>query len=330
MNRTALQLAIVNDKIESAKVLLEFGADPHVKDQDLYTPLALAVAHSDCEMIELVFKFNHGRLDIRGPEGQTPLLISANMNNVENLKCLEDLGAEHGDLDDYNSTIVIRSSITGALDALMYLIPKLIKFTHNTNFLEHRGIEGKTALLFAASRGHPLCAEYLIESGADILAHDDYGENCLTLAAAHGNKDTLKTLLKFVDIEFRGYQNETALLSSAYANHHENMVFLLESGADISAVDNYGDSVLHKAARIGSLKMVKFVVEYGKGKRLEKNLPGYNKHTALALAAIERRKNIAKYLLKSGTCPTRACKSLDVADCKYLESLSAENLRARN
>ena len=62
MNRTALQLAIVNDRFDSVSKLLKLGADPHVKDQDLYTPISLAVAHSDCKMIELVHSYNSGRL----------------------------------------------------------------------------------------------------------------------------------------------------------------------------------------------------------------------------------------------------------------------------
>ena len=111
-----------------------------------------------------------------------------------------------------------------------------------------------------------------------------FGENCLTLAASHADIKTLDIILKNgVDLEIRGYQNETALISSAYSNHHQNLDFLLKNGADVSAVDNYGDSVMHKLARVGSLEMLKLVIESG----IDKNAKGFNKHTALAINGVE-------------------------------------------
>ena len=212
------------------------------------------------------------------------------MNKLENAKCLEKLALTNGEniknfytvLDDFNSTLIIRPSITGSLDTLKYFTEKL-KENRLLN-LEHRGFEGKTALLFAASRGHPECVEYLIKQGADKKAADFFGENCLTLAASHADIKTLDIILKNgVDLEIRGYQNETALISSAYSNHHQNLDFLLKNGADVSAVDNYGDSVMHKLARVGSLEMLKLVIESG----IDKNAKGFNKHTALAISGVE-------------------------------------------
>jgi hypothetical protein len=91
---------------------------------------------------------------------------------------------------------------------------------------------GKTALMWAASRGFGTCAEALLDGGAEVNAADNEGMTALMWAASNGFPKIVEALL--------------------------------DSGADVNAKNNDGETALDLAE--GNKKIVRLLKKAGAGK----------------------------------------------------------------
>jgi hypothetical protein len=119
------------------------------------------------------------------------------------------------------------------------------------------GIHGTTPLYCAIQGGHLAATEHLIRHGADVSAVNDDGSTPLHAAIQHAPRiEFLFLLLENnpnpgdVNIKYKGEPP----LSMAVANNSNNsdisrqqVAALLLHGADVHAVDNSGNSVLHQS-----------------------------------------------------------------------------------
>jgi hypothetical protein len=101
----------------------------------------------------------------------------------------------------------------------------------------------------AASNGHVDCVAALIDSGADVDAHESYGgRTALMLAAAEGYVGMVELLLdKGADIDAASNLKDTALMAAARNGHVDVAVALLDRGADIDATDDDGKTARDRA-----------------------------------------------------------------------------------
>ena len=129
---------------------------------------------------------------------------------------------------------------------------------------------GQTALMLAASGSddaHALCVKYLVEAGADLNVLDKFGGTALMLAAKAGGFNSVKYLTERMSVSSlnqRNYEGETALMIAGSHNSSEQtscLKCLVEAGADLNGMDEFGNTALMLAAKAGVINSVKYLME---------------------------------------------------------------------
>jgi ankyrin repeat protein len=92
-----------------------------------------------------------------------------------------------------------------------------------------------------------MCAEYLLDIGADINAVDVYGETPVIRAAFLGDLDMIKLLVSYgADLNKVSYYGGSTL-HHAYASpdfKQEIVDFLIERGVDVNLLDKHGKNAV--------------------------------------------------------------------------------------
>ena len=106
---------------------------------------------------------------------------------------------------------------------------------------------------------HITLTEALVVHGAEVSAEH------LIEAAHHGNHHLLRVLLtRHKEVKMNEWYNgEVALCVSIWRTHHHCSKILVELGADVNALTNYGESTLLGAMAHGDYELVKLVLQHG-------------------------------------------------------------------
>ena len=116
-------------------------------------------------------------------------------------------------------------------------------------------------------------------------------------AAANGDLDEVMELVeKGADVNARDKDGWTPLHHAAANGHLDIVKFLVENGADVDAEANDGSTPLHVAAFFGHLDVVKFLVKNG----AYVNAMDNDGQTPLHVAAANGHLNIVKFLVRHG------------------------------
>ena len=157
---------------------------------------------------------------------------------------------------------------------------------------------GRTALHWAASKGHTAVVKLLINFWADINLKDELRETPLMKAVCYESAGVVKLLLD------AGAQPNAAdgigrtPLYHAIKNGYNDVVkILLEAGAG-HTTNNFGITALHQAASIGNTHVVIRLLKAG----ADPNVAYFHK-TPLSVALIKGHKNVVKVLLEAGAKP---------------------------
>jgi ankyrin repeat protein len=204
------------------------------------------------------------------PDGMTPLLRAAYLDDFAKAKALVEAGADVAATNRYGVTALSLACQNGNAEMVELLlnagadpnirlrggetalmtaartgkpgpVKALLKRGANVNARERRG---QTALMWAAADGHAAVVELLLKAGADFTnALPDSGFTPLFFAAREGRAEVVRALLKAgADVHetmqprkpsAKGPRKGTSALLLAVENgHFELAVDLLEAGAD--------------------------------------------------------------------------------------------------
>ena len=160
---------------------------------------------------------------------------------------------------------------------------------------------GETSLLIASRWSYHNIAKLLIELGADVNAHGQYGSTPLIWASINDSVETVKLILSRDDIIIDELDdlNYTPLIH-AFENENFYIVKLLvENGADVDDKDDYENTALIAAVGCNRLDIVKFLL----GHDAEIDCQNEYGDTALILAAHFGNEEIVKILLDFNADP---------------------------
>ena len=282
---TAIQWAAYRNDLELADLLIHAGANVKLANQDGATALWLAAENGSAAMIERLIEAGADPNERRAVTGDTPLMMAARNGNVAALKVLLDHKAD-------------------------------------ANLKEN--LRGSTALMWAAEQSHPEAVKVLLEHGADFNAATEpdtrnsrlniaptveqraaqdvnFGARRPGRAGARGGAGAAAQTITPDDFEayFRGSQVKdggglTPLTYAAREGCLDCVKSLLEAGANVNQVTNYGWTALLTATQNRHYKLAAYLLEKG----ANPNLPNKGGWTPLYLATDNRN-------IESGDYPVR-------------------------
>ncbi len=236
---TALDLAVAAGKVETAKLLIDNGADVRRIYPSGRTPLHIAAANGPAEMVALLID-RGADLDLQDKLRMSPLDLAVAKNQAESIGVLLDAGAKP------EPGLLMRALRSSRPDVLKVLLA--------------RSNQPLAPLLKnALAQNRPSVVEALIAAGADINARDGAGFTPLHDAALAGNAGAVRFLLDHgADVNIGDKDTgATALYMAATMGREEVVTLLLEKGADATK----GPSAVKAATSGGFGKIAETIAE---------------------------------------------------------------------
>ena len=278
---TAIQWAAYRNDVELADLLIRAGANVKVANRDGATPLWLAAENGSAAMIERLIEGGADPNERRAGTGDTALMMAARNGNTAALKVLLDHRAD----------------------------PNL-----------KESLRGTTALMWAAEQVHPEAVKLLLAHGAEFNAatEPDTRNSRLNIAPTvqqrieqdvvfgarrprAGKQGPAADTFTADDFEafFRGSQVKdggglTPLIYAAREGCLGCVESLVEAGANVNQVTNYGWTALLTATQNRHYKLAAYLLEKG----ANPNLANKGGWTPLYLATDNRN-------IESGDYPVR-------------------------
>src|ERR1700733_13879155 len=125
--------------------------------------------------------------------------------------------------------------------------------------------DGTTAIMYAAANGDLELVRALVKAGANVKLANQFGTSAITEAAIIGSAPIIDALLKAgADPNFKTPNAETPLMAAARTGNIDAAKALLDAGADINARETWGgQSALMWAAAQSQADMGKFLASRG-------------------------------------------------------------------
>jgi ankyrin repeat protein len=161
---------------------------------------------------------------------------------------------------------------------------------------------GRTALILAAAHCHLGVVKALVKGKADINIKDNSGYTALfhAIEARHDEIASFLLAQPGLDLNARGKNGVTALISYVWRDNESVVRNLLERGADVNLQDADGDTALHGAAQNGNVDMTLQLLAKGAEVDAKNKLGG----TPLMWAAVYGNDQVVKALLAHKAKPT--------------------------
>lgn len=272
LKKTALLLAIELGRLESAKILLKYGASLDVKDRGGDTALHKAVKSSNasmtawlCGMDKKIVKINARNKRLETPlllcqsreiamlllsAGADPSVLQCDGWNIQsmasragNVRLLECVLMSNNSCTNFhrgNNTEQTAVPITtplhqAAINGNLDCL-RLVLLSSNDLMLDSvdAGGQGMTALQYAALLGRANVIQLLLEANANVWIEDSQSATALVLAALHQNRVCLEILAR--------HSKSTYRLNSLGENALECLLRLLFSscsaGPSSSSIDD--------------------------------------------------------------------------------------------
>ncbi|MDX1917018.1 MAG: ankyrin repeat domain-containing protein [Rickettsiaceae bacterium] len=265
--------AIGANNIPKVIVLIEQGANVNAVDPGLDITLIKAAHKGYIEAtggrvfdVSPIFACHYNR---------TALICAAYRGYTEMTELLLKSGADVNAADRYGKTALIEAAYNGYNEITRLLLNSGANFNAADRY-------GTTALMEAVSKGHTEIAALLLESGSDVNAADNNGKTALMNAAERSAMWN-----HFKDRGHKLNEGNTAL---------DMINLLLQSGAEVNAADNEGNTAFMYAVSRNNTKMIELLLQSG----AEVNASNHNGRTALIEAASHGHTEITALLLGRG------------------------------
>jgi ankyrin repeat protein len=235
--------------LETARILLERGADPLQADNKGYSPLWYAVRQDDGELALL--------LSEKGVDA-TSLAEAYERGDLHIAEILVERILDAAAADSSGRTFLHIAAGQGLADLALELLSMQADPNASDRF-------GRTPLALAVTRGDLEMARILLEGGADPNKPGEGGTTPLGLAVRLAEVDVAGLLIS-AGAEVNPRSGTTPLIGAVQARNLEIAGFLLSRGADVNAPDA-GGTPLHHAVEtrtgISGLEIMRLLLEQG-------------------------------------------------------------------
>ena len=258
---TALLFAARSGDVESARLLLEAGADANDTLPDGMSALVLA-AHSG-----------------QGPVGELLLDKGANPNAAEIGYTALHAAVLRSDVG------LVKALLAHGADPNLRMTKGTPVRRDTTDYNLLAPLVGSTPYLLAAKFLEPEIMQALVAGGADAKLTMPNGATALMLAVGMGSR-TFENRRGVAVIDFGDVEPESRVLEAVKS--------AISLGADPNAGNQAGDTALHTAATEGFDTVVQYLADHGA------NVNAKNKRGLTPLAAVTAVRNRARYVPDAG------------------------------
>jgi ankyrin repeat protein len=218
-----LFLAVDHGDLAGVRALLKRGADPNSHNGLLLTPLYIAAASGQTQVMEALLEAG-AMLDAASPYG-TPLTFAAMTGSVPATRLLLARGASINPARADGITVLMLVSRAGSLEIVKELLRRKAG-------VHAKDIDGATPLIFAAREGHSDVGDALLAAGARVDDADSRGWTPLMYASVNGHAECVRLLLKHgANLNARETQGRTPLLLAATYGDYPDVIRALLQGA---------------------------------------------------------------------------------------------------
>ncbi|KAG9393929.1 Ankyrin repeats (3 copies) [Carpediemonas membranifera] len=281
------------------------------------SPLQDAARSGNIDLLRYFATTSPGKINCTDNNGRSPLFTASQHGHTTCAQFLIDHGADPNQCSKTGFTCLISATIEGFSDVVRVL---LVGGADPTNVLPN----GRSALHVAAQNGFTTIIRRLLGNEPKLVdIVDSYGKTALIYACSKGYAETAQLLLDAGANASYSCNSGTCLSYAAHFGHADLILLLLQCGAEVDALVMSGSTALHKAAQAGRASCVRLLLQAG----CDVNARSRSGSTAALLAAEKGHFDILRLLIGAGadiTIPRGDRKARDVArsnghgDCVYL------------
>ncbi|XP_071105463.1 serine/threonine-protein phosphatase 6 regulatory ankyrin repeat subunit B-like [Haliotis cracherodii] len=287
-----LWLAAERGSSETLVYLIENGANVFAADEDKRNIIHLACMYGHKKTLT-VLKEHTSKvftaevkqviMNSTDDEGRIPLMVAAGMGSYECYQVLQSISNKKTK-DKYGNDLFHLSCVGGNKAMVKHLV--------SPSNINTRGHNGHTPVMMAAVQGHQNVFDLLVSKQADLTLVDNDGENILHLACEGNNKDIIQYLISPSNINTRGRFGFTPVMIAAIQGHQSVFNLLVSKQADLTLVDNHGNSLLHTACLGGNKAIVQHLVS-----PTNINTRGGHRITPVMMAALRGHQSVFDLLV---------------------------------
>ncbi|XP_046572743.1 putative ankyrin repeat protein RF_0381 [Haliotis rubra] len=329
---TPVMLAASEGRKDMFDFLLQNGADLSHADKHRNNILHRTCQGGNMELVKYVLAQNIVKINSRSDDGSSPAMEAAHAGHIEVLKLLVSEGADLTFLTEDKDNILHVALQSKHMDTVKYVLTndfveidsrnihgmtavmlaaeggtekghsEIVKYilTENAVNINDRDSEGMTPVLLAADYGYGDIIELLESKGADLSVVDDSGENILHKLSLVGQVDLVNHVLKkksiVRNINKRGVRYRTPVMTAACCGYKEVFDVLVKNGADLTLIDDDGNSILHLACE-ETVDIVKYLLS---NNIVDIDSRGYLDRTPVLIAAARGNRGVFELLMKQG------------------------------
>ena len=221
-----------------------------------HVSLHQACKEGNLGIVKYIVQHNQENIDSLDKLGQTPLMVAALFGKVDVFNYLLPHSNKLTMINENRNNILHLAAKGGSVT-----IVKRVLSLHVVS-IESREHSEKTPVLMAARFGHREVLELLVDEGCNIKAVDGLKNNVLHLACVNGNLNTVSYILSkdFVDIDSKGYREQTPIMFAALHGHIHIFDFLLKKGCNVQLVNVRNENTLHLACVYRKDIIVKYIL----------------------------------------------------------------------
>ncbi|PAA62749.1 hypothetical protein BOX15_Mlig017318g2 [Macrostomum lignano] len=246
------------------KLLIEKKVPMDIADNKGNTPLMKAItAQSEDGSLTrkiVIALIGYGcSSTVKNNKGNSALSMAAKMGRVDLLTHFAASGKPIMNINRKGKTILMQVAAKNQVDVIRYLHRDSPEENDNKNATDECG---RTAVHFAAMKGHPEAIVYLVNNLKCVFdTKDKYGLTLFLLAVREGNEDVVKKLADYgADVNLRNNQGENAVHMATQMRFFDMVKLLERKDCCLDQEDKTGKTPLMIACSNNDSSIVDFLL----------------------------------------------------------------------